>query len=161
MPKLTIRNIQNIKAGACDVFTWDDELRGFGVRVKPSGRGTFVVQYRNQYKATRRMTLGSVDVLKPEEARRLARAILVKVASGEDPSQDRKDKHTAPTVKELADRYLAEHAYVKKKPKSISTDESNLRNHVLPALGHMKVAAVTRDHVAKLHRGMRVSLRSV
>ena len=56
---------------------------------------------------------------------------------------------------DLAERYMREHAHVKKRPRSAQSDESNLRNHVLPALGTKKVAAVTRVDIGKLHHAMR------
>jgi hypothetical protein len=38
MAKLTKRQIDALKSASdCDVFARDDELRGFGVRVKPPG----------------------------------------------------------------------------------------------------------------------------
>jgi Arm DNA-binding domain len=56
-----------------DVFAWDSELRGFGVRVKPSGVKTFLIQYRNVEARTRRLVLGQYGALTPEAARDLAR----------------------------------------------------------------------------------------
>jgi hypothetical protein len=72
-----------------DVFAWDSELRGFGVRVKPSGVKTFLIQYRNVEGRTRRLVLGQYGALTPEVARDLARMKLTAVASGEDPSAER------------------------------------------------------------------------
>src|SRR5271166_6096063 len=72
-----------------DVFAWDGELRGFGVRVKPSGVKTFLIQYRNQEGRTRRLVLGQCGVLTPEQARDAARQKLAAAARGEDPSADR------------------------------------------------------------------------
>ena len=73
-----------------DVFAWDSELRGFGVRVKPLGVKTFLIQYRNVEGRTRRLVLGQVHgALTPEVARDLARMKLTAVASGEDPSAER------------------------------------------------------------------------
>ncbi len=57
------------------------------------------------------------------------------VKQGSDPSKTRQSLRRAPTVEDLAERYLREHAVPKKKPSSVETDRANLRLHVLPKLG--------------------------
>ena len=89
-----------------DVFAWDSELRGFGVRVKPSGVKTFLIQYRNVEGRTRRLVLGQYGALTPEVARDLARMKLTAVASGEDPSAERHAVRAGISVSEVCDWYL-------------------------------------------------------
>ena len=89
-----------------DIVAWDDELRGFGVRFKPSGAGAYIIQYRNAEGRSKRLTLGSVAELTPEEARKLARAKLSSVAQGGDPAEEKYTARTAPTVAEVCDWYL-------------------------------------------------------
>jgi hypothetical protein len=75
-----------------DVFLWDSgdgALKGFGVRMKPSGTGAYIVQYRTAEGRTRRLALGKVGTLTPDEARALARDKLVAVTKGADPSAER------------------------------------------------------------------------
>ena len=43
MPKITKRLIDSTKPSDRDVFLWDSELRGLGVRVKPSGAASFFI----------------------------------------------------------------------------------------------------------------------
>ena len=90
MAKITKRAVDALQPNKRrDVFTWDSELRGFGVRVKPSGVKTFLIQYRNVEGRTRRLVLGQYGALTPENARELAREKLAGVAKGEDPSAER------------------------------------------------------------------------
>jgi hypothetical protein len=67
MAKITKRFVDRLAAGAADVGHWDDDLPGFGVRVKPSGAMTDVMQYRNAVGQSKRLTLAKVGVLTPEE----------------------------------------------------------------------------------------------
>ena len=153
--KLTKRLVESIKPGATDIFVWDSELRGFGVRVKPSGRRSYLVQYRTSGNVSRRMTIGVHGVFTAETARTRARELLHAARSGADPATERDKVRTAPSVADFAERYMAEHATVKKKPRSVRSDETLLRLHILPALGTKKVAAISRADVTTLHHNMR------
>lgn len=137
-------------------FEWDDDLPGFGVRVYPSGRRAYLVQYRMRGR-TRRMLLGPHGVLTVDEARRRARTALGRVAEGIDPAAVRDEERKSISVAELADRYLAEHAEVRKKPASLRNDRLLLRIHILPKLGKLPLEAVSRSDVAALHHALRAT----
>jgi len=115
----------------------------------------YVLQYRTKEGVSRRKTIGRHGVLTVEQARHVAQQWLAQVGQGGDPLAEHRAIQQAPTVAALAERYMAEHARVKKKAGSIRPDEYNLRCHVLPTLGTKKVAAVTRADVAHLHHAMR------
>ena len=90
MGKITKRSVESLKPHTVsDKFLWDSELRGFGVRIKPSGVASYIVQYRNQEYRTRRLVLGQHGRLTAEQARSMARERLGEVARGVDPSADR------------------------------------------------------------------------
>jgi integrase len=82
-------------------------------------------------------------------ARKQAKRILGNIASGEDLHAVRAGKRQQATVKELAERYMQEHAIPNKKPSSVKTDQSNLKNHVIPYFGDLLVKEVTLEHVDK------------
>jgi len=58
-----------------DIVYWDTALPGFGVRIKPSGVKSYVVQYRNRASGrSRRKTIGRHGpLLSLHEARVIAR----------------------------------------------------------------------------------------
>jgi integrase len=77
--------------GKAEQFHWDDELRGFGFRLRQRGgrlHRTWIVQYRASGR-TRRATLGAAEVLLAPEARAAARKLLAGVALGGDPQRER------------------------------------------------------------------------
>ena len=100
MPKLTKRTIDAIEPQATEFFLWDEGIPGFGLRVMPSGRKSFVVQFRAGRRA-RRMSLGPSTVLTCDQARTRAITIIAADKNGEDPAADRAANRNAATVSDL------------------------------------------------------------
>ncbi|MYZ46323.1 tyrosine-type recombinase/integrase [Propylenella binzhouense] len=152
MTKITKRTVDGLQPQAGrDVFAWDAELRGFGIRVKPSGVKTYLIQYRNAEGRTRRLVLGQHGVLAPEQAREFARQKLAAAARGEDPSAERHAAREGMTVAEVCDWYL-EQARAgrilgrKRKPIKASTldsDESRIDSHIKPLIGSRTARGLT------------------
>jgi hypothetical protein len=82
-----------LPAGKTDHIEWDDELPGFGLRLR-GDRKTYVAQYR-AHGRTRRMKVGAVEKLSPDEARKAARKILAKVEVGHDPQAEKAARRQA------------------------------------------------------------------
>ena len=143
--------------GSGDTVYWDEDLPGFGLRVKPNGVKSFVVQYRNRTTGrSRRKTIGRFGPLwSLHQAKKEARGLLAEVARGGDPVADAQNRRRAPTIEELGLRYLAEHAIPKKRPGSVRNDQSMLNRHVLPKLGRLKVHEVRSADVSALHVSLR------
>lgn len=152
--RLTKRTIDALESKAREYIAWDTRQEGFGLRVFPSGRKSFVVQYQSK-RRTKRITLGTYGVLTPAKALQMAQDTLAEVRGGKDPSAERKRALRAPTVAALAERYMEAHVIPKKKPLAARSDESNLRLYILPAIGRLKVEDVTRRDIAELHHQMR------
>jgi integrase len=90
-------------------------------------------------------------VLTPDQARDIARRWAAEVATGGDPAETRSAQRAAPTVSELLDRYLSEHAGRKNKARTAADAERLVNKVIRPALGKLKVADVTANDVARLH----------
>ncbi|MGY3344678.1 MULTISPECIES: tyrosine-type recombinase/integrase [unclassified Bradyrhizobium] len=152
--KLTDTKIASLKleAGKTDQIFFDDEIPGFGVRIRDGGSRKFVLHYRiggNQ----RRYTVGAVGVLKLEEARRRARKALVDVDDGKDPAAQKatareEAKHS---FKSVLDEYLKVlEARVKQgdlKPRSYEEIERHLTKHWKP-LHKLVIGSINRGTIA-------------
>lgn len=156
--KLTMRTVELIEPPVEKQFVlWDTEIKGFGVRVLPSGLKTFVVQYRNCEGIKRRINLGRHGVITVEQARDLARIKLGAVAAGEDPAEKVHLDRSGTTVSELCDWYLKEAETGRllgrrRKPVAATTlalDRSRIEQHVKPLIGNRLVEKLS---IAELER---------
>jgi integrase len=149
--RLTEKAVARITPRERDVVEWDEAMPGFGVRVKPSGVKSYIIQYRRGA-ISKRMTIGSCALFRLEQARERGRRLLLAAKDGEDPAAERDKARKAPSVSDLADRYLAEHATLRKKPSSVSADIRNISNHVGPLLGKLRVQDVTSEDIDEFLR---------
>lgn len=160
--RLIKRAVDAVLPEAKDVYLWDSDLAGFGLKVTPAGKKVYLVQYRLGGRAgrVRRVTIGqhgspwTVDA-----ARREAQGILGDVAKGIDVAEARRlQKHidaSAPTMAELSARFLSEHADAKRKPRTASEYRRLFLKLILPVMGDMRVADVSRQDVARFHHARR------
>jgi hypothetical protein len=112
--RLTKRNVDAIAPGNRAVIAYDEELKGFGVRVSnKGGRLSWFIEYRpgagGRRVPKKRMYFGSREFT-PEQARQTAKQMLASVALGSDPVAKRKEERAAATFREFAERYLKEEA---------------------------------------------------
>lgn len=153
--KITKRSVDALQAGPRDLFLWDDEVSGFGVKITPAGRRVYVLQYRlgGRGAPVKRFTIGQHGVFTPEQARAEARRLAAMVTQGVDPSgakQERNRQAVDLAFPKYAERFLS--LYVRDNWKaSYSSAESILRLHVTPLLKSKALPAIRRaDLVAVL-----------
>ena len=155
MARLTKRDIDQTSATVKEVVLWDSSLPGFGVRIKPSGVKSFVIQYRNRHGRSRRVTLGRYGVMTLEEARTEARQQLSAVSRGSDPRQDRDEGRSAMTIKDLADRYMSDHCEGRCKESTIKAHQWLLDRFIIPALGRRSIHELRHSDVDRLHQSLK------
>lgn len=108
--KLTKGYVDKVKPGPKDEFHWDVEIKGFGLRVNPSGKQTFIVQGRVEGTTTpaARITIGPYGVFTTDQARDVAREHLRSMRMGIDPRDVKcEDEAKAVTLRQVADASFA------------------------------------------------------
>jgi integrase len=156
MPKLTKAAIDAATPKAKPFFLWCSALPGFGVRVQPSGKLSYYIDYRTEG-VRRRLKLGDHGPLTLDGARKLALARLGAVAAGADPMAERDARRQSMSVRELCNSYLdaAREGRVltrqgrAKSPSTVQTDAYRISAHILPALGDKAAARVGRGDVQR------------
>jgi integrase len=144
-----------LPAGATDKIFFDDDLPGFGLRIRAGGSRKWIVQYPHPGTGKQvRDTLGSAAVLGLDEARKKARKVLVAVDDGKDPKAEKATKRAASGLIFAAqvDAYLdARQADLK--ARSLEDTTRYLRQHWKPLHG-MAVGSITRAIVAERLRAI-------
>ena len=158
MGRITKKAVDALIAREREYMVWDCDIKGFGVRVHPSGRKVYVVKYRQGGRVTKK-TIGPHGAIPPAAARGRAAEIITAARTGRDLAGQvlQPRKSDAPTMHELAERFLEEHVPGHCKPSTAHSYAVAIRRHVLPQMGDRRVAGVMRVDVASLHQRMRAT----
>jgi integrase len=151
--KIGLRDVRALTPGQ---VIWDSGVVGFGARRQKTDAVSYVLIYRTQEGRQRWHTIGRHGApWTPDTARAEAQRLLGSVVTGGDPAAAKKTKRHAATVSALCDQYLADalagrlltRRKFPKKSSTLEIDRGRIERHIKPLLGHMKVAAVTREDV--------------
>ena len=164
MARITGKAVDALVAREREYVLWDRDCKGFGVRVHPSGRKVYIVKYRHRGRVVKR-TIGPHGAIPPAAARAHAAEIITAARTGRDlagrrledadpAARSRREGAAAPTVRELAERFLDEYVPVRCKPNTVHSYRGSIMQHVLPRLGGRPVTEVTRRDIAALHHEM-------
>jgi integrase len=152
--KLIARSIDvlTLPSSKTDHIEWDDEMKGFGFRLRLGSGGKVLKSWVAQYKragATRRILLGSAEVLGAEAARAAAKKVLAKVALGEDPAADKRERRDKDklSLRSVIDEYLALKAR-ELRPKTMREITRYLTGTYFKPLHGMALDTVGRKDVA-------------
>ena len=154
IPRITKRSVDAIKVGGTDTVYWDGELTGFGLRVRRSGRKSYVVQTRIAGKLCW-FTIGPHGPLNPDQARARALEILACAKKGIDPRDADARREAEPSMADLGRRFLEEYVPVHCKPSTREEYRRSVRLFVDPVIGELRVPEVQRKDIAALHHGLR------
>ena len=156
--RISKRTIEQIEPIGREFVLWDSDLKGFGVRVRPNGAKSYIATYRagsGRKAPVRKLTIGTVGKLTPDQARAEARKALAAVAMGKDPAAEKGTRRRAMTIAELGQAFLEGHVRPKRKASTAYIYEHALKAHIAPHLGNVRIDQLTRTMVARLHIDLR------
>lgn len=149
--KITKSRVDQTRSFERDVFVWDTELRGFGLKVTKTGRKVYLMQYRlgGRGNPTRRCTIGvHGSPWTPDAARTEAKRLAGLIAAGEDPAEAKSLAKQAITVSALCNLYLEE-GCGQKKASTIAVERGLITRHIKPLLGARRVNTLKKVDITK------------
>jgi integrase len=146
--KLTDKIVKSSPAG----LIWDEDVKGFGLKVYPAGSRAFVLNYRRKADGReRRFTIGSFPDWGTGAARDEAKRLKRLIDGGADPVGEHKSERASPTVADLCTRFEKEYL-PRKREWTRKGYQQQIKTDILPAMRRLKVAAVSYADVDRLHR---------
>lgn len=159
--RISKRSVDDLRPKENDTYLWDgghsEALSGFGLKVTPSGRKVYLIQYRlgGRRGRTRRVTIGTNGKVTAEGARARAKILLGEVAAGKDPASERDKGKAEMNLGPLFDQFLSEHVDARLKPQSASAYRRIARSYILPVLKNRRLTDIQRTDIARLHHSLR------
>jgi integrase len=138
-------------------IAYDAKLKGFGVRVMPSGAKSWIVEYRpgagGRGVAKRRLALGATTLLTPAQARGKAKDHLAAARLGDDPAARRSSEREIPSLSAVIRDYLTD-VEATLAPSTARIYRHYLTHHAEPQFGARKITSIDNSDYRKLHRSV-------
>jgi len=156
MPKLRftekiIKNT-NCPAGKNKHVLIDSGTKNLLCEIRPNGRKTYFLIFLNSHGKRRLIRLGDASDITVKQAQDLANQYRTKIALGEDPAAEKILKKAVPTFEQfIVERYMP---FVRGYKKSANSDDSYLRNQILPVLGKKYLDEITKKDIIDFHHGL-------
>ncbi|MFZ2110033.1 MAG: tyrosine-type recombinase/integrase [Roseiarcus sp.] len=151
--RIGLREVRKLAPGQ---IVWDSAVPAFGARRQKGEAVNYVLFYRTSEGRQRWVTIGRHGApWTPDTAREEAKRLLGDVVKGGDPAAAKSAKRNAATVADLCEQYFADaeagrlltRRQTSKKASTLATDRGRIDRHIVPLLGRLSVAAVTREDV--------------
>ena len=136
MIKISKRIVEALESKGYDIDYYDEHLKGFGVRVRPSGRKTYFVMMRHKC-VMRRFTIGSHGSVTSEIARLKAKQIISDLAINKNPTAEEEAVRNAITAKSLGERFVDEYLPCHLKPSTQGEYKRCVEIFINPEIGKM------------------------
>ena len=155
--RFTDARLKSLKPPDKRTILYEDGGRGFGIRIEPSGRKSFFLEYRfgeGKERRNRVLTIGQYPRVSLTKARSVAGQSLDQIEQGIDPGTNKQTtkiaNRNALTVSDLVEEYLDKWAKVQKKEKSWKEDQRLIRKDIIPAIGRKKAKDIRRRDIVLL-----------
>ena len=155
--RFTDSQIQSLKPTNKRAILFEDGGRGFGIRIEPSGRKSFFLEYRfgeGKERRNRVLTIGKYPRVSLTKARSIASQSLAHVEQDVDPATQKQTliiaNRDALSVADLVTEYIEKWAKVMKKERSWKEDERLLKKDIIPVIGRKKAKDIRRRDIVLL-----------
>jgi integrase len=132
---------------------YDTNITGFILEVRASGGMTYALRYKDAHGRQIQHKIGDAQSISFDKAKNAAKVLRSKVVLGEDPSAEKRTKRMVPTFADFCqDHFLP---FIQKDKRSWGSDDSMLRNHLLPHFGNSHLDKISQQAIIDFHHGMK------
>ena len=146
--RLTEASIKKLRPREREFTVWDTRLAGFGVRVRTSGRKSFVFHWSKEGKA-HRITLGSTTFLSLDMALARCAALQADLHGGKPPRGARDSSSETPTLREFITGPWKTACYDRYKASTKHFLDHALKRQLLPVFGSLGINRIDKTNVVR------------
>ena len=140
MQRLGQRRVDSLKPKKATYEVRDAEMKGFGIRILPSGAKRYFVHHQHAGRRAWR-TIGNADDMTEVQARSLAAPVIAAFGNGEE-APEHGDALFEDVAEEVFRRYGRNW-----KPRTLAVNRAYLRKQILPYFGGQRISEITREDV--------------